>query len=208
MIKCIIFDCDGTLVDSEHLFNRALSQKLVERSIDVSASELVARFRGAKLAVVLGTLSSENKVELGESFIKEYRALAEQFFKQELAACDGVKETLPQIELAMCVASNGPLAKMQLALTVTNLANFFGNNLFSAYDVGSWKPEPGLFLHAASAMDYTPQECLIVEDSIVGIQAAKAAGMQTLLYDPNHIHSAIPDVIRIHGFAEVLNSLD
>lgn len=207
MINCIIFDCDGTLVDSENLFNRALSHKLKERSIELSADQLVARFRGVKFATVLSALSSEYKVELGETFAKEYRALVQLYFKQELKACEGVADTLPQIEVAMCVASNGPLAKMQLAISVTGLAGYFGDDLFSAYEVDSWKPDPGLFLNAAKKMGFKPAECLVLEDSAVGIKAAEAAGMKPLLYDPNHIHTAITGIERIHHFSDVLSRL-
>jgi len=125
MISGIIFDCDGTLVDSEHLFNRALSLKLVDRGIRLTADQLVARFRGVKFANVLKTLEREYSLTLNDAFVNDYRELVNAFFKKELSACDGVVETLDQIQRPMAVASNGPLAKMQIAMDVTGLSEYF-----------------------------------------------------------------------------------
>ena len=203
MIKCIIFDCDGTLVDSELLFNRALSEKLYQKKVVISAEELVNRFRGIKLVSALEQLEKEHSVELNDEFIEDYRNLVEHLFTNELVACHGVVETLTNLSLAMCVASNGPLEKMQLALSVTGLSEFFGQNIFSAYTIQAWKPEPKLFLHAAKRMGYKPSECLVLEDSLVGIKAAKTAGMKPVLYDPNDVHSDSHAIEKIRYFSEL-----
>ena len=208
MIKCIIFDCDGTLVDSELLFNNALSVKLKEQGINLTAAELVSRFRGVKLTEILAEIESEYSILLDEVFIEDYRLLVNEFFEQELVACRGVPETLSQLETAMCVATNGPLEKMQLALSVTNLAHYFGDNLFSAYEVGAWKPDPQLFLFSATKMGFKAHECLVVEDSVVGVEAAKAANMRAVLYDPHHVHLELEGVVKIHTFQEVLRQLN
>ena len=217
MIKGIIFDCDGTLVDSEHLFNRALSIKLEERGVGLTANQLVARFRGVKFADVIATIEQEYSVNLDENFIEQYRTLVSTFFKQDLQACEGVAETLAKIDLPMSVATNGPLAKMKIAMDVTELSGFFNGRLFSAYDVDCWKPDPGLFLHVASIMNLTAQECLIVEDSVVGIEGAIAANMKAVLYDPKDVHAdyyssleknSNADVVKISHFSEILTALN
>ena len=207
MIKCIIFDCDGTLVDSEMLFNQALSNKLAERGIDISAARLVERFRGVKFMDVLRTLEQENGLSLGNAFVDSYRELVRDLFEQELVACDGVAETLVQLKTAMCVATNGPLAKMQQALRVTGLAHHFNENLFSAYEIGAWKPNPALFLHASKTMGFKANECLVVEDSLVGIEAALSANMKAVLFDPHGIHSDMDGVTRVSKFNEIMSHL-
>lgn len=89
------------------------------------------------------------------------------------------------------------MQKIRHALAVTGLAAHFGDRLFSSYDVGSWKPEPGLFLHAAERMGFAPERCVVVEDSDVGLQAATAAGMHAVHYAPGesalgaHPHAVI-----------------
>ena len=213
MIKGVIFDCDGTLVDSEYLFNRALSLKLSERGIDLTADQLVARFRGVKFAKVLKALEQEYSVTLDDSFVDDYRGLVDVFFKQKLSACDGVSETLDQIQLPMAVASNGPLAKMRIAMEVTGLSEYFHQHLYSAYDVDSWKPDPGLFLYVADKLQLRADECLVVEDSEVGVDGALAANMQAILYDPKGVHNdyyqrlgehSKRNVIRVTHFSDIL----
>lgn len=203
MIKGIIFDCDGTLVDSERLFNRALSLKLASRGIDLTAGQLVSRFRGEKFAKVLTSLQQEYAVILDDAFVDEYRSLVETFFKKELKACDGVVNTLSQIKLPMAVASNGPLVKMQIAITVTGLGDYFDKHLYSAYEVDSWKPDPALFLYVANQLKLQANECLVVEDSEVGIDGAIAANMKAVLYDPNGVHERYYDDLSDQGKANV-----
>jgi beta-phosphoglucomutase-like phosphatase (HAD superfamily) len=92
---------------------------------------------------------------------------------------------LDAIEFPYCIASSGPPEKIRQALTVTGLARYFGDRFFSSYTVGSWKPDPGLFLHVAAAMGFSPEHCVVVEDSLVGIEAAVSAGMRALHYAPS-----------------------
>ena len=202
-IKCVIFDCDRTLVDSEHLFNRALSDQLRQRGISLDAQVLVKRFRGVRLSMVLESLEAEYSVSLDGEFVAVYRDAVEALFRRELVACKGVVETLASLRVAMCVASNGPIAKMKLALSVTGLSNFFGDRLFSAYQVNAWKPDPELFHHAAKEMGFDSTQCLVVEDSLVGIEAARKAGMTAVLYDPNKAHKDVNGLIKIDCFSQL-----
>jgi HAD superfamily hydrolase (TIGR01509 family) len=94
-------------------------------------------------------------------------------------------DALESIQLPKCVASSGPMEKIRQALQVTNLANYFRDDIFSSYDIQSWKPEPDLFLWAANAMGIAPSKCAVVEDSPAGIEAAKRAGMIPFLYAPS-----------------------
>jgi beta-phosphoglucomutase-like phosphatase (HAD superfamily) len=82
------------------------------------------------------------------------------------------------------------MKKIQQALEVSGLASYFADRTYSSYEIGSWKPEPTLFLHAAERMGFLPRQCVVVEDSDVGVEAALAAGMRVLFYAPN---GAVPD---------------
>ena len=97
---------------------------------------------------------------------------------------------------------------MRKALSITNLSYHFNGNLFSAYDIGLWKPDPGIFLHAAREMGFLPAHCAVVEDSAVGIQAAIAAGMQPILFDPHNIHPAIDGVRIIRHMRELMQTIN
>jgi HAD superfamily hydrolase (TIGR01509 family) len=190
MIKCIIFDCDGTLVDSEYLCNLGLEMMLKKYDIEASAVEMMKRFRGGKLATILKTIESEHRVKLKEDFVSSYRSIVDELFEERLEPCDGVDAALTEIELPKCVASSGPLEKINKALSISGLSRHFNGNIFSSYVVGSWKPDPGLFLHAAKEMGFQSGECAVVEDSSVGIAAAKSAGMQPILYNPNNTYNS------------------
>lgn len=177
---CIIFDLDGTLVDSEVLSAKAFCDLIPALGWEVE--EILAAYRGWKLSEIIGDIEERHGTRLGADFVPVYRRHVEALFQEGLKAFPGVHEALASIKVRMCVASSGPKAKIESALLKTGLAHFFGSNVFSSYDVGCWKPDPGLFLFAAKAMAAKPEDCLVVEDSQVGIEAAQAAGMRFLRF--------------------------
>ena len=185
MLECLIFDCDGTLVDSEYLCNIGLARKLAEIGIEADAADMMQRFRGWKLAKIMQNLEELYTIKLEPNFEQGYRQIVAELSETELKPIEGVEAMLDQLELPMCVASSGPRQKIEQALRLTGLSRFFGRNLFSSYEVQSWKPEPGLFLHAADRMGFEPSRCAVIEDSQVGIEAALAAGMRPIHFDPN-----------------------
>jgi HAD superfamily hydrolase (TIGR01509 family) len=191
MFQGVIFDCDGTLVDSEYLCNLALELKLREQGVAEDAHSLMSRYRGWKLDQVFERLSLKYELKLDEIFVHSYRQLVAQLFNERLQPVEGVKEVLSEIRLPKCVASGGPPEKIKQALTLTGLAAYFGNNIFSSYVVQSWKPDPGLFLYATGAMGVRPEACAVVEDSLVGIEAALKAGMRPYLYDPQGVYETV-----------------
>jgi HAD superfamily hydrolase (TIGR01509 family) len=203
MIKCIIFDCDGTLVDSEYLCNLGFEIKLKEYGVNFPAQQIMEKHVGGKLATIMQSFESEFNIELKADFVTSYRDLVAELFKQSLAPCEGVREMLAEIALPKCVASNGPVEKMNLALSLSGLSEFFNDNVFSAYEVKSWKPDPGLFLNAAKVMGFKPEECAVVEDSLVGLAAAKSAGMFSVLYDPKNIHSSVHNTCKISHMSQL-----
>ncbi len=182
---CVIFDLDGTLVDSEALCNQAFLDLVP--ALDDSVETLVQRYRGQKLALILADIERRVGFSLPARFEVEYRDHVSGLFASELKAVSGVPQMLQALDCPMCVASSAPIAKIRQSLAVTHIDHFFGNRLFSSYDVGFWKPHPGLFLHAAQTMGFVPSQCVVVEDSLVGIEAATAAKMTALLYDPTGV---------------------
>ena len=203
----MIFDCDGTLVDSEYICNLGLEIKLAEYGVDSSANEMMKRFRGFKLAAILEILQREYQIELEDNFVSSYRDLVDELFHQDLQVCDGVHEMLAEISQSKCVASSGPINKIRSALAITNITHYFNGNLFSSYEIGSWKPDPGIFLHAAKEMGVQPHDCAVIEDSPVGIAAAKTAGMFPVLYDPDNLHISIKGVRRIQHMEQLRSAI-
>ena len=189
--KLLIFDCDGTLVDSEMLCNTAMETCLERLGIEEPACSLLARYRGAKLSGILTDISDRHARVLHAGFMALYRDEVSQLFTRHLKPTDGVAEALVQLSNPRCVASSGPVAKIRQALEVTGLARHFGEHIYTSYEVKSWKPDPGLFLEAARAEKFRPSECLVIEDSELGVEAARHAGMVFLLYDPDGRDKAV-----------------
>jgi HAD superfamily hydrolase (TIGR01509 family) len=120
----------------------------------------------------------------------------------------GVTEMLVELPYARCVASNGPPAKIAHGLRAAGLEAFFGENVFSSYDVGRWKPDPHLFLHAAERMGFAPAQCIVVEDSNAGLAAAKAAGMSAIRYCPTGEPIAHDSVPLLTHFRELKSAIE
>jgi len=181
-LPCLIFDLDGTLVDSEPLGSQALLDLLPD--LDDSVDGLMKRYRGHRMKDVFDDLAVRIGRPLEEDFQVRYHARVISLYDDRLAPMPGAIDMLSALPHPMCVASNGSLAKMRHGLRVTGLIGFFGDNVFSAYDIGRWKPDPGLFLHAAERMGYSPEDCVVLEDSEAGIAAGLAAGMRVVRYAP------------------------
>ena len=170
MAACLLFDCDGTLVDSERLCNVGLVRKFQQLDISLDADELVERFRGWKLARILADLEAEHGVALPTDFVPSYREIISQLFEAELKSVDGVEYALANLPQPKAVVSSGPQHKIRQALQICGLSKYFGVNLYSSYDVGIWKPEPGIYTEAAAGMGFDPRECAVIEDGLVGVE--------------------------------------
>lgn len=182
MKKLIIFDCDGVLVDSEHLANQALVDCLADHQISMSQEEAFLRFKGRKLADCLLDIESTRNTKLPQSFEITFRKRMSEYFESGLRPIEGVKDAIERISHSKCVASNGPLEKMKRNLEITGLHHYFGNAVFSAYTIQKWKPEPDLFLHACKEMKFEPSNSIVVEDSEPGVQAALSGGFKVLAF--------------------------
>ncbi len=174
--KCIIFDCDGVLVDSEAISNKVLVDmfKTVGYHIDIETA--IDQFSGLALKNVFEFIEKEIERSLPDNFETTYRKQSYQAFKTNLQPIKGVHSLLERITIPFCVASSGPLKKIKLNLTTTNLINKFEDTIFSCYEINNWKPAPDIFLHAAKVMGFQPSECVVIEDSLAGVTAAKAGG--------------------------------
>ncbi|MFT4171470.1 MAG: HAD-IA family hydrolase [Rhodocyclaceae bacterium] len=205
MTLCVIFDNDGTLVDSERLGCQVFAELIPELGEPVDV--LVERYRGKKLAIVLDDIGQRigRTIDI-EAFSPPFRARSAELFASCLEPMPGVPAMLPRLRQPFCLASNGPLIKIRQTLEATGLAPYFGDRLFSAYDIGYWKPDPGLFLHAAHAMGFAPEQCVVIEDSPTGLAAAHAAGMIGIFYTNGAEHT--DDVLSVSHMSELPALLD
>lgn len=174
--NCIIFDCDGVLVDSEAVSAKVFQKMISELETKIDFETVLEQITGTSMKENLAFLAQNIDGELPASFETEFRKRSYQAFKTDLKPIKGIHDLLKKIKVPVGVASSGPVEKIRLNLTTTNLIHFFGENIFSSYEIQSWKPDPKIYLHAANVMEFNPGECAVIEDSEVGIMAAKAGG--------------------------------
>jgi HAD superfamily hydrolase (TIGR01509 family) len=180
MTELIIFDSDGVLVDSEKIALAVLVRAASAEGVALSMDDAFRSFRGRKMADCVREIERRSGRLVREHFADDLRQATTLAFDAELKPVEGVYAALAEITVPVCVASNGPMSKLTHTLGLTKLLSRFEGRVFSAYEVGSWKPDPGLFLHAAQTLGVRPSRCVVVEDSLSGIHAAKAAGMRVL----------------------------
>ena len=192
--KAVIFDCDGTLVDSETISMEVLLECVSAlegaQGVAMTHAEAMTRFAGNDLKVVFQELEAQMSAPLPEDFLPEFRRRQLAALAERLQPVDGAMELLASMSSPFCVASNAPHQKIRICLESTHLIQHCNPKLiFSAYDVQAWKPDPKLFLASAKELQFAPEECVVVEDSVFGIEAGHNAGMQVIAFDP---HRSLP----------------
>ncbi len=190
-IAAVIFDLDGTLVDSEGPGLEVLHDMAVALGAPWRRDTMHAQFGGVPMAHCVAELARQIPPGRGPfdqvQFVKDLRANMALRFRQDLKEIPGATALLQALhdsDLAFAIGTNGPREKAELTLGLTGLRPYFGERLFCAPEVGSFKPAPGLFLYVAAALGCDPQSCAVVEDSLPGLQAGLAAGMQVFSLHP------------------------
>ena len=177
MPDLVIFDCDGVLVDSELIFGRILGECLIALNFSTTIDEAVALGLGKNRATLAAAIETRFGRSVPDAFFETFAAQSAAAFKDELLPMPGVEQLLAALPMRRCVASNGHLERVRQRLAVTRLLSFFDPHVFSAIQVARGKPAPDLFLFAAERVGVPPKGCVVVEDSITGVEAATAAGM-------------------------------
>ena len=189
--QLVIFDCDGVLVDSEGLSSRVFAEEINKLGWEISATEVLRRFKGGKFGDALSIIEANITVPLPPDFGKLLRRRTFEVFQQELQPIPGIREVLPALQQPFCVASNGPRNKIELNLGITGLLSFFEERIFSAYELEIWKPDPGFYLTVAQSLGYTTDQCLVIEDSYAGLCSAKEAGIDVWVYAAGEVDERV-----------------
>jgi HAD superfamily hydrolase (TIGR01509 family) len=156
-------------------------------------------------AEMLGMIEREWGRTLPLSYTERVGAIIEDGFTQSLVAIPRVVEALDSLRLPMCVASSSVPRQVRRKLELTSLLARFGDNLFSAAMVARGKPAPDLFLYAAKQLATAPDRCLVVEDSVAGIEAAITAGMTAIGFcGGSHCGPGYGDRLKALGAALVI----
>ncbi len=179
-MELLIFDCDGVLIDSEMSFYDAYASSLQELGLLISGQELADRFSGISGKAIVRELAHEIPRIVPADF---HKRVSERIIRRYRAGVDPMPkaaEVLVKLTTRYCVASSASPSKLALGLIQAGLYDLVYPNIFSSSLVDEPKPRPDVFLFAAREMGVSPSKCLVVEDSIAGVIAAKAAGMTVL----------------------------
>lgn len=180
-IDLVVFDCDGVLIDSEPISFAVLRDALQRLGARLSVQDVQRRFQGRSLSAVVSELEAMGVafgVEAQERMARELQLR----FESELQAIEGMRALIKRLAVPACVASSSHRHRLRHSLETAGLADLFGPRVFSADQVARGKPAPDLFLLAARAMGADPSRSLVVEDSVPGLIAARAAGMEAIAF--------------------------
>lgn len=181
-IALVIFDCDGVLIDSEVLSTAVLAEMLRARGLAIDHRFALEHFVGHPYPIVAGKIATVTGEILPESFETDYRTALLARFERDLHPIPEIEAVLDQLAVPYCAATSSAPERARRSLAITGLASRFGEHVFTGSMVECAKPAPDLFLLAASRMNVAPDRCLVIEDSALGVAAARAAGMRVWMF--------------------------
>ncbi len=201
----LIFDCNGVLVDGEPIAGAVAAKEFTRAGVPMTPQMVARFFTGRRALDMVAAVEAATGRTLPANFATTLTTATLERLREELRPTPHAAYALSWLRGPKCVASSGTLARIRLSLEITGLARFFDTNAFSANDVPRGKPEPDLFLHAASEMGIAPADCIVVEDSPVGVAAAVAAGMTAIGFvGGSHAHARLPAPLAAEGARAVI----
>ncbi len=205
----LIFDCDGVLVDSEIIAQRVMERELTARLPGVDVAALVRSTDGMTTAAVLERAQAKSGRTLPATTLEDVRAAVDQALRVELKPLPGVRSALKAVSTLKAVASNSALRRLRQSLNQARLTAVFGDRVFSADCVATPKPAPDLYLHTARTLGVDPAHCLVVEDSVIGVTAARLAGMTVIGFTgASHVAPDQGNRLRRVGASVVIDHMD
>jgi len=206
-VELIIFDCDGVLVDSEAIACQVDSRCLAEIGITMPAETIMDRYLGISAAAMCADIEQRYRYRLPEDFAETMRRRIAAAFEVELTAIPGIATVLDALPQRRCVASSSAPDRLRHSLSLTGLLGYFDPHVFSATQVARGKPAPDLFLFAADAMQTAPDRCVVIEDSVPGVQAAVAADMRVIGFTGGaHCRPGHADRLRAAGAVAIADA--
>ena len=178
-IELIIFDCDGVLIDSESISCEVLSNQFIKIGININVEYVKKNFVGNSYPKVKEHIFKNFNKTLANNFEDDYRKELILSFEKNLKAISGIEDLLKNINVLKCVATSSSLLRAKTSLEIVGIFKYFENNIFSAYSMGDkGKPSPDIYLNAAKEYNIKPENVLVIEDSLLGIEGGKRAGMK------------------------------
>lgn len=207
-MELLIFDCDGVLLDSELIACSADAAALTKIGYRISTEEVVERFSGVPAEAMYAVIEAQLGYALPTNFADDVKRRILGKYRSELSAIAGAADILSSLRVKKCVASSSEPAKLALGLIETGLFELLYPFIFSTQLVSRGKPHPDIFEYAAREMGVGSAQCLVVEDSVAGVSAAKAAGMTCIGFiGGSHCPPDHQDRLLASGASEVIHDL-
>ncbi len=204
----VIFDCNGVLVDSEPLATAIVSQEFIRAGFPLTPDVIARYFTGRRPADMFAEVEIAARRQLPPNFADSVASVILRCFRRELRTTHHAEYALSWLRGPKCLASSSSHERIRVSLESTGLIKFFEPNLYSASDVRNGKPAPDLFLHVAGNLHVSPSECIVVEDSAVGVAAGVAAGMTVIGFvGGSHAGSQLDTALRSAGARSVIADL-
>ncbi|MGH8780958.1 HAD family hydrolase [Paraburkholderia sp.] len=209
MIDHLICDCDGVLVDSEVIADRVMFDTLTTLFPGLDFEPVVKTAFGQQTSRFLAGVEASFDIKLPADFPVTVERNVEVALAASLSPINGVRDALHRVTLPAAVVSNSRMARVVASVRRAGLSEIFGSRVFSAEQVARPKPYPDVYLFAAQQLGVAADRCVVVEDSIAGLNAARAAGMKTIAFvGASHIPSGYADVLRKMGMTRIIERMD
>ena len=206
--RALIFDFDGVLADSEALANSVLAEIVTELGVPMTVEDSYRDFMGKRFGEVIETIERVVGRKLPADFAADYQRRTFESFRVGLKPVDGAREFLQAWRhVPLCIASSSSPERLALSLEVLDMAALFDGRVFSASQVARGKPHPDIFLHAAEQLGVSAEDCLVIEDSVGGVIAARAAGATAIGFTAaGHVRPGLDAMLKQAGAHDVARS--
>ncbi len=186
--EAVLFDCDGVLVDSEHITNGVLRDMLQERGWNLTVAECMSLFVGKTVRDEADLIEQRTGSEVTEDWLTSFRDRRNEALSLYLTAIPDIHDAVHRVHAhhggRIACASGADRFKVELMLRKLELISYFDGRIFSGYETPRSKPFPDVYLAAAAALGVDPRRCAVVEDTVVGVTAGVAAGSTVFAYSP------------------------
>ena len=209
--EAILFDCDGVLVDSEPITNGVLCEMLNEAGWALARAECMRLFIGKTVRSEAARIEAETRQPLTDAWLAAFYARRDHRLRAELRPIAGalaaVRAAHARLGGRIACASGADRQKVEMQLRMVGMAPYFGAHVFSGHEMPATKPAPDVYLAAAAALGVDPRRCLVVEDTVTGVQAGVAAGASVLGFAPTPGGYATPDALRAAGAFHIMTDM-
>lgn len=208
-LKAILFDCDGVLVDSEPITMGVLRDLLAESGWDMPLAACMAEFIGVTVRDKAALIEAHTGQPLTDAWMARFYARRNAALAERLQPIAGAHAAVQAARSAtggrIACASGADRHKVEMQLRMVGLAAPFGDAVFSGHEQPRTKPAPDVYLAAARHLGVAAADCLVIEDSLTGVQAGVAAGAQVWAYCPDPAQGG---ALRAAGARRLLNRMD